>query len=642
MINNNLDLKKNIKNLYNNKHLEILQIFNDIIYNSFAKKIYLNQTDFDMGTYRIKVPGIYILNENITFSPNKNIYDSTNCMDFKNVLDNFHPNYPEQLEQYPNPPYQFGFFAAITVECDNVVIDLNNKIIEQSVIHYFHQRFYSNIELNSSPFINGQGPSNFGEIQFPKNIYIKNGTLGRSSHHGIHGNGNHNIIIENLVIKNYEVGGIALNGSENVIIRNIEIKDSLRDVNINFLYSNALYTRRFLYELLKHNSNAFLFVNGTQNIKIENILCELQKEMIDKVYTKLISNNKPESQLFLNSTGLPEGNIYGIVLNGLGVVVGDFIKDYEGVIGNKNIVIHDIYFKNLDSFPREIITLTDKKKPHLGTVGNTLPYLDITDNNTGNYFSNVMTNATVILAKYINIDSTFSINSKSINIPQYMIDEWFEANNDINIIKNKYSLKYVNLRDQMNHVMKGNLILFLSGCNGIKIDNIHMENISNSGNNCDCEDNRIIDYKYIFDTKDFINYNLLVSKYLGTDIVPILIASSTNVNINNIYCNNIYSIQGECIGLKIIGKCNNIYSNNISINDVDYNKNINRLLGYYTGLYNGLLENENSLNQLKNIERLSKLQIKEIINLNRIYIYSTMNNILENIKNFQNKKYNLI
>lgn len=638
MINNFLNLEKNIKNLYNNKNLEILKIFKDIINDSSTKKFYLNQKDFNNGTYRIKVPGIYVLNENITFSPNKNIYQSTNCMDFKNVLDNFHPKYPDQIEQYPKPPYQFGFFAAITVECDNVIIDLNNKILGQSVIHYSHQRFYSNIELNSSPFISGQGPSNFGEIQFPKNIYIKNGILGRSSHHGIHGNGNHNILLENLIIKDYEVGGIALNGSENVIIRNIEIGDSLKDVNINFLYSNALYTRRFLYELWEYKPDAFLLVNGTQNIDIGTILCELQKEMIDKVYKNLISNTKPTSELFLNSTGLPEGNIYGIVLNGLGVVVGDFVKDYEGIDGNKNIVVHDIHFKNLNSFPREIITLTDKKKPHLGTVGNTMPYLDITDTKTGNYISNIMTNATVILAKYINIDNAFSINSKSINIPQYMINEWFEAHENINIIKNKYNLKYVNLRDQMNHVMKGNLIIFLSGANGIKTDNIYMENISNSGEECDCDYNRIIDYQYISETEDFINYNLLVTKYIGTDIVPILIASSTNIDINNIYCSNINSIHGSCIGLKMVGKCSNINTNNISINDIDYNKNINRLLGYYTGLYNGLLENENSLNQIDNIERLSKLQIREIINSNRIYINSVMKNILEKIKNFQTKK----
>ena len=446
--------------------------------------------------------------------------------------------------------------------------------------------------------------------------------------------------MENLIIKNYEVGGIALNGSENVIIRNIEIGDSLKDVNINFLYSNALYTRRFLYELWEHKPDAFLLVNGTQNIDIGTILCELQKEMIDKVYLNLISNTMPTSQLFLNSSGLPEGNIYGIVLNGLGVVVGDFVKDYEGILGNKNIVIHDIYFKNLDSFPREIITLTDKKKPHLGTVGNTMPYLDITDTKTGNYISNIMTNATVILAKYINIDTTFSINSKSINIPQYMINEWFEANENINIIKNKYDLKYVNLRDQMNHVMKGNLIIFLSGADGIKIDNIHMENISNSGKECDCENNRIIDYQYISETEDFINYNLLVSKYLGTDIVPILIASSTNININNIYCSDINSMQGNCVGLKMIGKCNHINTNNISINDIDYNKNINRLHGYYTGLYNGLLQN--SFNQLNNFEKLTKLQMTEIINANKTYINTAIKNIQEKINNLQLEKNQLV
>lgn len=638
MINSYNNLETNVRNLYSEKNLEILNNMKNFLNDSSTKKFYINNKSFENGTLRIKIPGIYILTENINFSPNKNVESSQNCEDLKNVLDNFHPKYPDQINDYPKPPYQFGFFAAITIECDNVIIDLNNKTLKQSNMHYYHQRFYSNIELNESPFIAGQGPSNFGDIQYPSNIWIKNGTIGLSSHHGIHGNGNKNILLENLIIKDYEVAGIALNGSDNVICRNIEIKDSSKIVDINFLYSNALYTRRFLYELWQHNPNASLNINGNTNKSIKTIICELQMEMIEKVYKLILENKKPISQLFTNNTKLPEGNIYGIVFNGLGVVVGDFLKNMEGVIGNKNIVVHDILFENLDSFPREIITMTDKKKPHLGTVGNTMPYLDIHDKNSGYYLPNPMTNATVILAKYINIDSSFNIASKSLNIPQIMIEGWFESQKNLIDIKNENSLYFVNLRDQMNHVMKGNLILFISGGSNIKIDNVIMKNILNSGSDCDCNINRLNDYKYIYETNDFINYNLHKKKYLGNDIVPILITASIDIDINNVYCTNVTSLKGGCVGIRTIGNCDNIDTNNISFNEVDYYKNINRLTGYNIGLYNGLIENEKALFSLVNKKNLTKLELKEIINKNRKRISDVMKNINKDIIKFVNEK----
>ena len=72
-------------------------------------KIKLTQAHFDRGTYRIRTRGIYYLEEDIEFSPNANIYSSVNCDTFPNILDNFHPE-PSQREEYPIPPYQFGFF----------------------------------------------------------------------------------------------------------------------------------------------------------------------------------------------------------------------------------------------------------------------------------------------------------------------------------------------------------------------------------------------------------------------------------------------------------------------------------------------------------------------------------------------------
>ena len=76
---------------------------------------------------------------------------------------------PDNEEEYPtnNGPYTLGFFAAITIECNNVVIDLNGKSIRQSNEFYLKQRFFSIIELASSPFIPKQGPAHFGN-----NVYL--------------------------------------------------------------------------------------------------------------------------------------------------------------------------------------------------------------------------------------------------------------------------------------------------------------------------------------------------------------------------------------------------------------------------------------------------------------------------------------
>ena len=100
----------------------------------------------------------------------------------------------------PNGPYHMGFFAAITIETNNVVIDLNGYNIEQSMEHYLQQRFFSIIELAPSPFITGQGPSNFGPFTKYKNIKIHNGILGLSSHSSIHGNGTENLVLMNLIL----------------------------------------------------------------------------------------------------------------------------------------------------------------------------------------------------------------------------------------------------------------------------------------------------------------------------------------------------------------------------------------------------------------------------------------------------------
>ena len=181
-------------------------------------KITLYQDDFEQGTYRITEPGHYQLGEDIFFGPQKS-------NDYWPPFDLYHV--------YPPTAYYLGFFAAITIEADNVTIDFKGFSLQQTDEFYLVQRFFNAIELNDRIFVQNNGVSSLnyqrtdrliegealaGSIVKPKNVVIKNGVIGKSSHSGIHGNGVTGLTISNVSIREFEVSGIHCNGCKNVVI----------------------------------------------------------------------------------------------------------------------------------------------------------------------------------------------------------------------------------------------------------------------------------------------------------------------------------------------------------------------------------------------------------------------------------------
>ena len=98
--------------------------------------------------------------------------------------------------KYQSLGYSLGFFAAIVIAADNVYLNLCGHRIEQSKAFALQQRFFAIIELADAPFIPNQGPGDFSKkIRSCRNVSIRRGTLGRSSHHGIHGNFSREFIV---------------------------------------------------------------------------------------------------------------------------------------------------------------------------------------------------------------------------------------------------------------------------------------------------------------------------------------------------------------------------------------------------------------------------------------------------------------
>ena len=188
----------------------------------------LSSSDFEEGTYRIIEPGSYCLTSDIIFNPTPG--------------SNSNPNSPSVW--FPSDPLQFpgsltqtdgafalGFFAVISIEASNIKIDLNGYTISYHYNFYLQQRFGSIIEIANSPFLPSTGPAEFGsKFENVNNISICNGNLGLTSHHGIHSNNATNIVIQDLIIHDFEVAAIQLNGFQNALISNVSIGPSLQSV----------------------------------------------------------------------------------------------------------------------------------------------------------------------------------------------------------------------------------------------------------------------------------------------------------------------------------------------------------------------------------------------------------------------------
>ena len=139
---------------------------------------------------------------------------------------------------HPPAAYYLGFFAAVTVEADDVHIDLNDHVLEQSKEFHLLQRFFNAIELGDRPFVQNDGVSSLnyqatdqplpsgplaGAVVQPANILIRNGRIGRLSHSGIQGSGIVGLKIKNVVISGFGVSVIHCNDCQDVKIRDCEV-----------------------------------------------------------------------------------------------------------------------------------------------------------------------------------------------------------------------------------------------------------------------------------------------------------------------------------------------------------------------------------------------------------------------------------
>ena len=463
--------------------------------------IKLTSASFASGTYRIRKPGYYRLEEDIVFDP---------------------PELNKPLRNYPFPPYQLGFFSAITCECENIIIDLNGKVIRQSKKHALLQRFFAIIELSSQPFNKNMGPSNFGStITHANNCWIKNGYIGLSSHHGIHSAGTPtNVVIENVSIFDFEVAGIHINGGKDIFIEKVHIGPSRQDVPVLSHFSQAIFSKRAIQSL----SPTSRWRHKTPSQVLQDL-----EDSINETTNAILNDLPSPNALFHNPTGLSDGNVYGIVLHGKGVVVNS-LKETINEDRGSNVHISEVCIENLVSMPKTFQSLSLSNvegesygsggRVHSGSVGDVINFKNLVSAD-GSYVPNVLSEAQFMACKF---GMGTAKSSDAVLL-------WAEnGTHNFNDILSEYN--FACSRDAMDHVMKGSFGLFLTNLQHVTISNIILCDFENKG-------------EYIEDDCNF----------RGAHQTGIMINAATKIILNNNVISSLKTLNGDVCGVEITGHC---------------------------------------------------------------------------------------
>ena len=554
--------------------------FSTVGFSKSSGVTYLYQLDFNEGTYIIRESGFYRLGEDISFNPHP---PGTLGQDGVTVLDAYTGGlpYPSQLGdpdegKYDPAAFGLGFFAAIVIEAENVILDLNGYTIEQSEEHALLQRFFSVIELTDQPFIGGQGPSNFGdEIKSAKNVWIVNGTIGRSAHHGIHGNGNKNIRIINVDFEDFEVGAVALNGVKGLVIIGSTAKNR-EDVPVLGTYSNARFIAPYIDWLVNIGSTTTLNVQGT-DLTVTEVQDALRNSISD-VYEDVITDglgfidemeHPDEYALYHNKYGVIDGNSYGYLVNPLGAAVGGFPTQPD--VPAKDIFFKDVHVLSQHAFINEIVALNQHDKPAIDPIGavfmvknlhpdSGIPVTVSTlDDTMAVYTGNVLANAQAFVAKAA-LNGEFlspSLDTSRLNITQEIID-WIESGDSLDTLVTGPG-DYLCNGDTMFHVNKGVVGFKMDGAKNVVLRHTSAENLENLG---DVGSPLGGDYEKSHPDATLVGYG-------GAKVRGYTFAGSKNVWVQHSHAFDLKSFAGTVVGFDIFTDSKNIRIRNSSVHGIE-------------------------------------------------------------------------
>ncbi|KAK3247918.1 hypothetical protein CYMTET_42594 [Cymbomonas tetramitiformis] len=539
----------------------------------------LTQTDFTHGTFIITEPGNYRLGENIHFEPNPR--------------DDWLPR-SDQAVNYPGSatkagfsdkigPYTLGFFAAIAVASDDVTIDLDGFTISQTEVYALQQRYFAIIELGNSPFIPNQGPANFGGSFVPaRRCAIYGGTLGRSSHHGIHGNMGTDLQIRDLIIRDWEVAAIALNGFQRVHIDGV-IAHMKRDIPVMAPYSQIRFIRQFVQLAMRDEVRAIQVASNKPTVlefskthphrsderldgrTILDNLDSAMRPVLERAklgfpagWKQDIFINHPKSAFLVNTEGKIDGTPYGLLIGMAGVQVHGFKTPTE----TQNRRSSDVFLRNVTVYDlharvNEVVGLSVRSSPerdakrvtqadYAGAIFVVGDDFGVTDDE-GYYRENALSDAHAFLNMHTSaikrISDRIANTDSLLTIPDDFMEAWVRQGSKTNmqlVTESDGKYKFACGFDDMRHVIKGLMGMRLEGTDRARIENVVFDEINNTS--------PASSHKYCGSHEYTINSR---ANTAHDDIAPttfgFVVAATNDLQVRNCYVRELTSANGDII-----------------------------------------------------------------------------------------------
>ena len=372
-----------------------------------GKRILVRNSDFINGTLRITTSAYVAFLEDVTFDPNSLPHSA---------------NHPHRIPRaavqplYTARAYTLGFFAAITIEAKHVVVDLNGHELSTSRAFDFVQRApYAHISIGDRPFIHGEGPANFGGGSFrtANGLIVRNGRLGRSSHHGIHGNGGRHVMIDDVKISRFEVAGFACNGCRDVLVRASHIGPTRRDVPARAMLTQSTFLLRFAeIAIASPSAIAHAIQHARVTTTYDALSLRVSEARDDIVLNGLMTVDEvihPRAYaLFGNKNGLADGACYGLVIHKLGHATNGFASGAgvkKDLTAGMDLRVERTTVRGIRCSPTERIALSRKGsgRPIVGTVGDVFPIKMVQNATSGAYVSNEYADLVVALADLVSL-----------------------------------------------------------------------------------------------------------------------------------------------------------------------------------------------------------------------------------------------
>ena len=433
-------------------------------------------------------------------------------------------------------------------------------------------------------------------------MIIRNGVLGLTSHHGIHGNYNKNIQLRNLVVRDFETHGIQFNGFDTIVLDDVEVGPTSSKAFFNGEYGHmrALLPRfRAVAQEIGDDEEPIKFYGRDRPTSMREITGEIQQQL-DMAFAYVVHGKKysPENsspavyesyksmlKLFINEDGIPNGGAqYGIFLNTFGASVFTY-NLYTGFYST-NAILNNVRIHDMSHEMQEYVRIF---RPHSGDIiinpfnaplNAEELFVDITDKN--NEHGGFMYKGNIVLDAYIAMNY-YSDNWDYLQMQLLMnnfLTTWAIGDDTSTVTKN--TVNFGCNSDVMIHSGKGINGLRLDGVQNVQIKDLSIYNLYDStpiGSELCGEYDDLSCASCANDGGHFRQTQPMQIGFTGNMNQAININAAIDVTIENINIDTIESKTGPAFGISIWPACDVTLKGDINV------KNIKSGTGIENGRY---------------------------------------------------------